>query len=150
MTERDICCAICPRMTILYRANLNRNNDHLHRPRGSCFCKHPEAEAAFHLVCPRSGSTPGFIAFTKRDSDKPDLKTAPRWCPRKLTAAPREVSKKTGDQIIRTRHPLGLFWLLDNGIYVGIDNHDGNAWTEDFDTKCSCLEWLNGESHPKA
>ena len=32
----------------------------------------------------------------------------------------------------------------DNGVYIGIDNHDGNAWTEDFASESQCRGWLNG------
>lgn len=41
--------------------------------------------------------------------------------------------------------PLGLFYLKEGYKFVGIDNNDGNAWTEEFPDKESCLRWLIGE-----
>jgi hypothetical protein len=39
--------------------------------------------------------------------------------------------------------PLGLFYIAQaDGSFTGIDNQDGNAWTEDFKTKSKCLYWL--------
>lgn len=138
-------CAACPMMKIIGRARYTDNNDHLSRPRGSCYCRHPEAEAAFRLICPESGRASCFIAFTRGGTDEPDIKTTPRWCPRMLACKPREISKEDAAVIIERRHPYGLFFLKDGGVYVGIDNNDGNAWTEEFPTKRKCLEWLTGE-----
>lgn len=141
----SIRCATCPLMEITGRARYTDNNFHLSQPRGDCRCGHPEADAAFRLICPRSGRASGFIAFTKGASDEPDIKTAPRWCPRKIASEPREISQEDADGIIERRHPYGLFFLKDGGVYVGIDNSDGNAWTEEFSLKRKCLEWLAGE-----
>lgn len=41
--------------------------------------------------------------------------------------------------------PLGRFYLEEEGKFVGIDNSDGNAWTEEFPDKASCLRWLISE-----
>lgn len=38
--------------------------------------------------------------------------------------------------------PLGLFYLKEGDKFVGIDNSDGNAWTEEFPDEGSCLRWL--------
>ena len=138
-------CAACQMMKIIDRARYTGNNDHLSQPRRDCYCCHPEAETAFRLVCPRSGRALCFIAFTKDGSNEPDIKTAPRWCPRMLACKPREISEKDAASIIERRHPYGLFFLKDGGIYVGIDNSDGKAWTERFPTKRKCMEWLTGE-----
>lgn len=42
--------------------------------------------------------------------------------------------------------PLGLFWRhdTDTGLYIGIDNSTGDAWTEEFETKEAMLRWLGG------
>ena len=45
--------------------------------------------------------------------------------------------------------PLGLFYLEEDGKFVGIDNSDGNAWTEEFWDKDSCLRWLNGKEEKR-
>lgn len=47
-------------------------------------------------------------------------------------------------EIIDLRGRKGLFWTLENGRYIGIDNRDGNAWTEEFDTREACEQWLRG------
>ena len=37
-----------------------------------------------------------------------------------------------------------LFWYYDqdSSKYIGIDNTTGEAWTEEFDTKQECFNWL--------
>lgn len=40
--------------------------------------------------------------------------------------------------------PLGLFWRKDGDKYIGIDNSNGDAWTEEFKTKEAMLRWLEG------
>jgi hypothetical protein len=45
-------------------------------------------------------------------------------------------------QVIDTRQPLGLFYALEGGGYTGVDNHDGNAWTEAFPNLRRCKRWL--------
>ncbi len=57
----------------------------------------------------------------------------------------RYVSHKEAIQIIESRKPLGLF-VEETGIeFIGIDNQDGNAWTEEFPDLIECLSWLAGE-----
>ena len=41
--------------------------------------------------------------------------------------------------------PLGLFYLEEQEQFIGIDNSTGDAWTEEFPDKNSCLRWLRGE-----
>lgn len=41
--------------------------------------------------------------------------------------------------------PLGLFYMKEGDKFVGIDNSDGNAWTEEFPDEGSCLRWLKRE-----
>ena len=55
------------------------------------------------------------------------------------------VSQNEAHKIIALRGRKGLFWTLENGRYIGIDNRDGNAWTEEFDTLSECKQWLRGE-----
>jgi hypothetical protein len=45
-------------------------------------------------------------------------------------------------QVIDTRQPLGLFYALADGTYTGVDNRDGNAWTEAFPDLRHCKRWL--------
>lgn len=138
-----ICCSGCHFMKVNGRALYTRNNSHLNRPRGDCFCSHPDAEAAFRVICPQSSRMPGFISFTKGSSDEPDIQGAPRWCPLRLCEKPREISGKAALQIIESRKPRGLFFHSDEkGGYTGIDNRTGNAWCEEFPTKHACVKWL--------
>lgn len=53
-----------------------------------------------------------------------------------------EVSVSKLNEIIESRQPAGVFYANDNGIYIGVDNRTGDAWTEDFHTKNECLLWL--------
>lgn len=57
-----------------------------------------------------------------------------------------EVGRHQAKKIIIVRHPIGKYWLIDVcGKFVGIDNSKGDAWTEEFDTKHECLDWLEGK-----
>ena len=55
------------------------------------------------------------------------------------------VSQNEAHKIIALRGCKGLFWTIENGRYIGIDNRDGNAWTEEFDTLSECKQWLRRE-----
>lgn len=44
--------------------------------------------------------------------------------------------------VIETRCPLGLFYVHENGVYVGIDNSTGHTWVEEFASLRQCKEWL--------
>lgn len=44
--------------------------------------------------------------------------------------------------VIEKREPKGLFITRDGEKYVGIDNRDGDAWTEEFDYAEDCIGWL--------
>ena len=52
------------------------------------------------------------------------------------------VDSETLNEIIETHLPLGYFYSVNNGIYVSVDNHSGDAWTEDHETKEDMLTWL--------
>lgn len=57
-----------------------------------------------------------------------------------------QVTPFTAAVIIDTREPRGKFWTTDeSGMFVGIDNEHGEAWTEEFDNQKKCLKWLRGE-----
>ncbi len=154
-------CADCPMMRMTGRAK--RTNANIGKlPRGNCFCQHPDAERMFEECNTRSMRMAGFIAFTKPNSNKPNIKTTPRWCPRKRTGDDREVKKiskakthtKIGTarlkkidkaeayEITKTRKPRGLFYLQEGNGYTGIDNSTGDAWVEEFPTMTDCLKWL--------
>lgn len=57
----------------------------------------------------------------------------------------QEITKEEASEIIETRIPIGRFYLIENGLYIGIDNETGDAWTEQFKTIEECFRWLYGE-----
>ncbi len=58
----------------------------------------------------------------------------------------KNITREEARKIIEIREPLGLFYLvaIEKGktIFVGIDNSDSNAWTEDFKSFTKCKKWL--------
>lgn len=54
----------------------------------------------------------------------------------------KEITQEQASKIIEARQPLGLFYHQYEKGYVGIDNSDGEAWTEDFSTREECMQWL--------
>lgn len=72
-------CRECEHIEIIGRAHPISGLGGLSRAK--CYCNHPQAEAVFQRVCPRSSKAPGFIDYTSLGGDKPVLKTSPRWCP---------------------------------------------------------------------
>ncbi len=56
----------------------------------------------------------------------------------------KEITTEEAVGVITTREPKGLFYHQDNDLWVGIDNTTGNAWTEEFNSKETCLAWLKG------
>lgn len=58
----------------------------------------------------------------------------------------QRVCHEYANQVIDTRVPTGKFYTLAEGIYTGIDNESGEAWTADFESYEECMKWLRGES----
>ena len=57
-----------------------------------------------------------------------------------------KISYEQAERIIDTRYPLGLFYVLRDGVYIGIDNSNGHAWTEEFPNLRKCKRWLNNRN----
>jgi len=57
-----------------------------------------------------------------------------------------KINQETAKTIISTYQPLGLFYLIEDGLYVGIDNSTGHAWVEDFPSLRQCKDWLRNPS----
>lgn len=65
----------------------------------------------------------------------------------------KEINDKEFDALLESGskgkyEPAGLFIKIaenksGNAVYIGIDNSTGNAWTEEFNSRKTCLEWLN-------
>jgi hypothetical protein len=60
-----------------------------------------------------------------------------------------QVTPSELSAIIETREPLGLFFATDlqTGNYVAVDNHNGEAWTADFQTERKAIKWLENEDN---
>lgn len=56
---------------------------------------------------------------------------------------PEEKTSSEILNIIDTRTPRGLFYCKnESGGFTGVDNHSGDAWTEDFNSFKECINWL--------
>lgn len=56
----------------------------------------------------------------------------------------KQVSKKEILSIIDTYAPKGKFYTDDIDCFVAVDNSTEEAWTEEFETRAQCIEWLLG------
>jgi DNA uptake protein ComE-like DNA-binding protein len=54
----------------------------------------------------------------------------------------KKVTLAEASAIIESRKPKGMFYTIENGLYIGIDNRTGDAWTEEFKSLSSCKRWL--------
>lgn len=54
----------------------------------------------------------------------------------------KKVTPEQIEKIIDVREPIGLFYCIEDGRYVGVDNRSGDAWTEDFKSLAACKRWL--------
>lgn len=55
------------------------------------------------------------------------------------------ITSEQADSIIETRKPYGRFLILNKDkTFTGIDNLNGEAFTEDFRNLKNCLAYLNG------
>lgn len=59
---------------------------------------------------------------------------------------PVKISKIKAHKIINKREPLGIFYFLENDVYIGIDNSTGDSFVEEFKDKETCLAWLTDKS----
>lgn len=57
----------------------------------------------------------------------------------------KEVSNAEAIEIIEKRKPFGKFFTQENNLWVGIDNTDGDAWTEEFSSFEELDKWMKGE-----
>lgn len=62
----------------------------------------------------------------------------------------KNVTAKQANAIITTRKPLGRFLYVDkNKNFIGIDNRNGEAWTEEFKSLKKCVVWLLVDDKPE-
>jgi hypothetical protein len=55
------------------------------------------------------------------------------------------VTAEEAEEIICTREPVGLFYSKEGSKFIAIDNSTGDAWTEEFDNREECMEYLQGD-----
>ncbi len=60
-----------------------------------------------------------------------------------------KVSNEEAAEIIQTGKPHGLFFTIDHGRIVGINNSHNDLWVEDFNRYTECTEWLKGRQLSK-
>ncbi len=54
----------------------------------------------------------------------------------------KKLKPYQAEALIKARRPIGLFYVHQDGIYIGIDNSTGHAWVEEFTSLYKCKEWL--------
>ena len=57
----------------------------------------------------------------------------------------KEVTLEVLANIIEERKPLGLFYSKEGETFIAVDNSQGEAWTEDFQTMEQVRNFLLGE-----
>lgn len=69
----------------------------------------------------------------------------PRFNEQEAEYKPVEVSSNFLNMVIQERDLKGMFYAKekDSGVYVGVDNSNGDAWTEEFADKKTCVYWLD-------
>lgn len=57
------------------------------------------------------------------------------------------LSEETGDVFVSlgSSAPRERFYFRSDGKWIGLDNHSGDAWVEEFDSEEECLSWLSSE-----
>lgn len=54
----------------------------------------------------------------------------------------KRISRQKANEIAANGEPLGLFYMISLGRYIGIDNRNGKAFMDNFPTLDECKEWL--------
>lgn len=55
------------------------------------------------------------------------------------------VSREQATQIIKGKGPKGLFYTINDGLYLGIDNRSGETLLKEFTNRQECFDWLESE-----
>jgi len=55
------------------------------------------------------------------------------------------VSRDQATQIIKGKGPKGLFYTINDGLYLGIDNRSGETLLKEFTNRQECFDWLESE-----
>lgn len=54
----------------------------------------------------------------------------------------KRISRQKANEIAANGEPLGLFYMISLGRYIGIDNRNGKAFMDNFPTLDECKKWL--------
>ena len=62
----------------------------------------------------------------------------------------QQITQEEANQLLNNEppnyRPFGKFYVVEDDFTIsGIDNSDGNAWTEGFRTLEECIAWLKGD-----
>jgi hypothetical protein len=135
-------CSSCEynKVTIKKTAYAVRGED----ARRICVCQHPHAEESslFFKHGMEQDEGMAFICYTKAGDDEPLLRTAPRWCPLRMSGTPIQIGRREAYRVISDRKPHGIFYVKEDDEYVGIDNLTGESFVECFREKGECSRWL--------
>lgn len=52
------------------------------------------------------------------------------------------ITNEAASGIIEHGEPKGLFYTMESGRFVGIDNSTGDVWVEEFQSEMECRDWL--------
>jgi hypothetical protein len=55
------------------------------------------------------------------------------------------VNREQATEIIRKNGPKGLFYTINNGLYMGINTKNDKVLVKEFDDRQACFDWLNKE-----
>lgn len=95
----------------------------------------PLAEAEVDEIEPEG---PDYIEAEYREieeEDEPILAGSKDW-------EIKRISRQKANEIAANGEPLGLFYMISLGRYIGIDNRNGKAFMDNFPTLDECKEWL--------
>lgn len=53
-----------------------------------------------------------------------------------------EVELPLEDGTVYPAHKGEKFYYFSDGVYIGVDNTDGQCFVEEFDTLSECISWL--------
>lgn len=99
-----------------------------------------------------------------KDGCKNRCLNSPERCRQSRPETMKEAAARTGVRIVSRTfvkrllasdqqgehyEPIGKYIARADGMFVGIDNSTGNAWTEEFRTADECIAWLLGYGPPE-
>jgi hypothetical protein len=56
----------------------------------------------------------------------------------------KKITHECYNDMRRTTYPRGVFFVVSNPSFIGIDNITGELRKEEFENICDCMDWLRG------